>query len=354
MPKKKTNNSKPEVAFFEIEPWEQEYIKNNLKGFNLRFFEGEVDKKDLKQLKKLAVLSPFIYSKVDKDILCCLPELKLVTTRSTGFDHIDLKETDKNKIKVTNVPFYGENTVAEHAFALILSLSRNIHLSHERTMRGDFRLDGLQGFDLQGKTIGIIGGGHIGQHVVRIARGFGMEVLVSDPNQDPRLAKKLGFKYATLDSLLKKSQVISLHAPYNKHTHHLINCKNIKLIQAGAILVNTARGGLIDTTALVEALHDGRLSGVGLDVLEAEKYVFKEERELVTPKFSVKPKQDKEWLKTIVEQHVLINSSQVVVTPHNAFNSKEALQRILDTTIENIVKWHNKQKLTNQVIIRKK
>lgn len=193
MPKKKTNNSKPEVAFFEIEPWEQEYIRKNLKGFNLRFFEEAIDKKDLKQLKKLAVLSPFIYSKVDKDILCCLPELKLVTTRSTGFDHVDLKEAAKSNIKVCNVPFYGENTVAEHAFALILSLSRNIHLSHERTMRGDFRLDGLQGFDLKDKTIGIVGGGHIGQHVARIARGFEMNVLVSDPNQDPKLAKKIWF-----------------------------------------------------------------------------------------------------------------------------------------------------------------
>ncbi|MBT4349833.1 hydroxyacid dehydrogenase [bacterium] len=353
MTKKKLNNTKPEVAFFEIEPWEQEYIKKGLKGFKLRFFENIIGKKDLKNLKNISVLSPFIYSKVDKNILESLPALKLVATRSTGFDHIDVAGADKKKVKVCNVPFYGENTVAEHAFALILSLSRNIHLSHERTMKGDFRLDGLQGFDLKDKTIGIIGGGHIGQHVARIARGFEMNILVSDPNRDPKLAKRFGFKYTSLENLLKKSQVITLHAPYNKHTHHLINCKNIKLIQPGTILVNTARGGLIDTTALVEALHDGRLAGLGTDVLEAEKYVFKEERELVSPKFTGKPKEDKEWLKTIVEQHVLINSSQVVVTPHNAFNSKEALQRILDTTIENITKWYTKKKLNNQVIIKK-
>jgi len=298
-------------------------------------------------------LSPFIYSKVGKDVLENLPALKLIATRSTGFDHIDVIGANEKKIKVCNVPFYGENTVAEHAFALILSLSRNIHLSHERTMKGDFRLDGLQGFDLKDKTIGIIGGGHIGQHVARIARGFEMKVLVSDPNRDLKLAKRFGFKYTSLENLLKKSRVITLHAPYNKHTQHLLNRRNIKLIQPGTILVNTARGGLIDTTALVEALHDGRLSGLGLDVLEAEKYVFKEERELVSPKFTGKPRIDKEWLKTIVEQHVLINSSQVVVTPHNAFNSREALQRILDTTIENIVKWHNKKKLNNQVITNK-
>lgn len=344
---------KPELAFFETEAWEAEYLQKKLKGFKLRFFEEVLDKKDLKILNKVEVLSPFIYSKINKDIIDNLPNLKMITTRSTGFDHVDLKEATAKKIKVCNVPFYGENTVAEHAFALILALSRNIHLSHERTMRGDFRLDGLQGFDLKGKTIGIIGGGHIGQHVARIANGFEMNVLISDPYRDQKLAKKFKFKYATLESLLKNSDVITLHAPYNKHTHHLINRKNIKLIKTGAILVNTARGGLIDTTALVEALRKGILTGIGLDVLEAEKYVFKEERELICPQFTGHPRQDTEWLKTIVEQHVLINSERVIVTPHNAFNSREALIRILDTTIANIIAWANNKKLSNQVFLKK-
>jgi D-lactate dehydrogenase len=337
---------KPEIAFFEIEPWEREYLQKKLGNFKLRFFEGILEKKDIRSLQDADVLSPFIYSKINKEVISHLPNLKLITTRSTGFDHIDLNIATQKKIKVCNVPFYGENTVAEHTFALILSLSRHIHRSHERTMRGDFRLDGLQGFDLKDRTIGIIGCGHIGQHVVRMARGFQMNILVYDPKRDAKLAKRLGFKYATLNKLLQNSDAITLHAPYNKHTRHLLNRRNIKLIKPGAILVNTARGGLIDTTALVESLRKGKLVGIGLDVLEAEKYVFKEERELISPQFTGNPREDKEWLKTIVEQHVLINSDQVVVTPHNAFNSKEALQRILDTTIENILNWHNKKKLT--------
>ena len=346
------NVTKPELAFFELENWEQDYLKKRLAGFKLRFFSQPIEEVDIKLLKNASVISPFIYSKINKEVLQDLPQVKLITTRSTGFDHIDLKEAGLKKIKVCNVPFYGENTVAEHAFALILSISRNIHRSYERTMRGDFRLDDLQGFDLKGKTIGIIGGGHIGQHVARMAHGFEMNVLVFDPFPNKALAKKLHFKYVSLEYLLKNSQVITLHAPYNKKTHHLINTKNIKLIKPGSILVNTARGALIDTTALVDALRKGILTGVGLDVLEAEKYVFKEERELVCPQFTGNPRQDKEWLKTIVEQHVLINSDRVVVTPHNAFNSKEALERILNTTIGNILAWSKNKKLVNQVVVK--
>lgn len=345
-------NTKPEIAFFEVEDWEQIYLKKKLANFKLRFFNQPIEEVDKKLLKNVSVISPFIYSKIGKNIFEDLAALKLVTTRSTGFDHIDVKAAELKKIKVCNVPFYGENTVAEHAFALILSISRNIHRSYERTMRGDFRLDGLQGFDLKGKTIGIIGGGHIGQHVARMARGFEMNILVFDPFPNKALAKKLHFQYVTLENLLKKSNVITLHAPYNKKTHHLINMKNIKLIKPGSILINTARGPLADTTALVEALRKGILIGMGLDVLEVEKYVFKEERELVCPQFTGNPRQDKEWLKTIVEQHVLINSDRVVVTPHNAFNSKEALERILDTTIENILAWSKNKKLVNQVIVK--
>jgi D-lactate dehydrogenase len=346
------DNLKAELAFFELENWEQDYLKKRLAGFKLRFFSQPIEEVEKKLLKNATVISPFIYSKITKDVLDDLPNVQLITTRSTGFDHIDVKAATMKKIKVCNVPFYGENTVAEHAFALILSLSRNIHLSHDRTMRGDFRLEGLQGFDLKGKTIGIVGGGHIGQHVARMARGFEMNVLVFDPFPNKALAKKLHFQYVTLENLLKKSDVITLHAPYNKKTHHLINLKNIKHIKTGALLVNTARGGLIDTTALVEALRKGNLSGIALDVLEAEKYVFKEERELICPQFTGNPRQDKEWLKTIVEQHVLINSERVIITPHNAFNSKEALQRILDTTVENILAWSKKKKLNNLVVVK--
>ncbi len=340
--------NKLNIAFFEIEDWEKDYLSKKLKSFKLNFFKDVLVKKDLVKIKDIDILSPFIYTKVNKDVIKSLPKLKLIATRSTGFDHIDLKSA--KSIKVANVPYYGENTVAEHTFALILSLSRKIHQAYQRTSRGNFSLEGLRGFDLKDKTIGIIGCGHIGQHVVRMAKGFEMNVLVFDPKRDNKVAKRLGFKYATLNDLLKKSDVISLHAPYNKKTHHLINLKNIKLIKKGAILVNTARGGLIDTTALVDGLRTERLSGIGLDVLEEEKFILKEEAQLLSPYLCSTDKRGaQDCLKTIVEGHMLLVSDKVIVTPHNAFNSQEALERILDTTVENILDFSKKKKIKNLV-----
>ena len=259
-----------------------------------------------------------------------LPNLKFVTTMSTGFDHIDLATCKSKKIPVSNVPFYGENTVAEHTMALILSLSRHIPKSIEKMQHYDFDLSDVRGFDLKGKTLGLIGMGHIGQHVARMAKGFEMKVIVSDPKKDPKIAKNLGIKYVKLEKLLGSSDVISLHAPYNKKTHHLINKDNIKLIKKGACLVNTARGGLIETQALMTALDKKIISCAGLDVLEEECFI-KEEKELLA-----KPFQKSCDLKTILQGHMLIQDPRVLVTPHNAFNSDEALQRILDTTVDNI------------------
>lgn len=343
-------NKKPRVAFFEVEPWEKEYLSKALKGFKLYFYGEVLDSKTIKEVEQVDILSPFIYSKITKDVIKSFPNLKLITTRSTGFDHIDIKSAKLAKVKVANVPTYGANTVAEHTFALILSLSRKIHQAYERTSRGNFSLDGLRGFDLRAKTIGVVGCGNIGQHVIRIAKGFGMNVLAFDVKRNSKLAKKFGFKYSTLDNLLKKSDVISLHAPYNKHTHHLINRKNMKFVKDGAILINTARGGLVDTTALVDGLRSGKLSGIGLDVLEEEKYILKEEAELLSPHFNSNNKQDiNEYLQTIVEGHMLLVSNKVIVTPHNAFNSQEALERILDTTIENIKACCKGSKIKNEV-----
>lgn len=338
------------IVFFEVEPWEKEYLKKRLPGMQLYFFGDVLQGKDLSKIKEVNVLSPFIYSKINTAVIKKLANLKLVATRSTGFDHVDLKAAKAAKVLVANVPTYGENTVAEHTFALILSLSRKIHQSYERTSRGNFSLEGLRGFDLKGRTIGIVGCGHIGQHVVRMAKGFEMKVLVYDIKKNPKLARQLGFHYANLNELLKKSDIVSLHAPYNKATHHIINRKNIKMIKKGALLINTARGGLVDTTALVDGLRSGRLAGIGLDVLEEEKYILKEEAQLLSPHFGVKGKASlAEYLRTIVEGHMLLISDKVIVTPHNAFNSQEALERILDTTIENIKDFAAKKRLKNLV-----
>lgn len=321
---------KLKIAFFETEPWEIDFIKKQLKKFDLLFFADKISEQDFDKLSDVDIISPFIYSILDKKVLSSLKSLKYITTRSTGFDHIDLVNCHKQKILVSNVPIYGENTVAEHAFALILNLSRKISQSVARTKKGDFSLVDLRGFDLAGKTLGIVGMGNIGRHMARIASGFEMKILAYDLKKDLKFAKKLGFKYVDLSYLLKNSDIVSLHTGLNKKTYHLINLKTLKLFKKGCYLINTSRGGICDTTALLQGLQQGIFSGLGLDVIEEECFI-KEERELLSSIFNKKCD-----LQTALEDHILLNQSNVIVTPHNAFNSQEALQRILDTTVENI------------------
>ncbi|HLD58435.1 MAG TPA: NAD(P)-dependent oxidoreductase, partial [archaeon] len=249
------------IVFAEVEEWEQEPIQKNLpKNFNARLLHESINELTRKELEKTRILSIFIYSKIDRAMLEKMPLLEAIATRSTGTDHIDLEECRKRGIKVYNVPTYGENTVAEHTFGLILALSRKIYQAINRAKKGDFSVAGLQGFDLKGKTIGIIGMGNIGKHVARIAKGFGMAIIAFDIEKNQKLAKKLGFKYAGFDFLLQNSDIVTLHVPYNKNTHHLINRQNIGRIKKGAIIVNTARGGLIETNALIKALESHRIS----------------------------------------------------------------------------------------------
>jgi len=317
------------IAFFEVKQWEKDYIKKNLRKHELLFFEEPLTNKNVSNIKCVDAVSIFIYSRLDKKLLSKIPELKLIATRSTGFDHIDINFCKKKKITVCNVPYYGENTVAEHTFALILALSRNVHKSYVRTLRDDFSIDGLTGFDLKGKTIGIIGGGHIGMHVARMAKGFEMKVLVFDLSRNRKLAKKMSFEYVSFESLLKRSDIITIHVPHNAYTHHLINKRSVKQIKKGAILINTARGAIVDTNALLYALDNNILGGAGLDVIEGEELV-KEEKQLLHETGNIK-----KW-REIVRDHKIFRMDNVVFTPHNAFNSKEALIRILETTVENI------------------
>ena len=200
------------IAFFEIKPWEKAYLKKNLKQHNLDFFEEKINDTNLSKAKNADIVSVFIYSKINADILKKIPGIKMIATRSTGFDHIDIKEAKKKNIPVCNVPYYGENTVAEHTFALILSLSRNVHKSYVRTLKNNFSIKGLTGFDLKGKTIGIVGGGHIGMNVAKIAKGFSMNVLIYDLQRQTFLSEVMGFEYTSFEDLLKKSDIIVVYA----------------------------------------------------------------------------------------------------------------------------------------------
>ncbi len=317
------------IAFFEIKDWEQRYLADRLPETTAHFESGSLDAARLTALRDVECLSVFIYSRVTPEALAALPALRMIATRSTGFDHIDLEACRKRGVAVSNVPSYGENTVAEHTFALLLMLSRKVHQSYAQVRAGRVDLAGLTGFDLQGKTIGVIGAGRIGLHVIRIARGFGMPVLACDVRRDPFLADLLGFRYVEMERVLGESDIVTLHCPLTPATRHLIGREQIRQMKPGALLVNTARGALVDTDALVEALESGQLGGAGLDVLEGEELI-KEEKQLLHEKLDV------ERLHAAVRNRVLLAREDVVFTPHNAFNSHEALVRILDTTLANL------------------
>ena len=324
-------SSKKHLVFIDREKWERDIFQKHFLRYHLTFLNnlGAFDK-----IRDAEVLSVFINTKVTENVLTKLPKLKFITTRSTGFDHIDAYACRKRGIKVANVPTYGENTVAEHTFGLILSLSRKIHQAVQRTKLSDFSIKGLRGFDLKGRTIGVIGAGHIGQHVIRIAHGFEMKVLVSDPCVNQKLAKEMNFKLVGLKELLKNSDIVTLHCPLCPSTYQLINTKNIILMKKGGILINTARGELIDNRSIVNGLKKGILAGVGLDVLEEEQLIHHEDN-LLDSGFNMQA------IRNIIEGHVLLKHPDVIVTPHIAFNSREAIERIVNTTVFNIQSYLN-------------
>lgn len=317
------------IVFFELEPWEENYVKSSISDYEIVFTKEKLTIENVAKYTDAKIISAFIYSEITKDLIDKLPNLKFITTRSMGFDHIDIEYCKQKGIAVAYVPTYGAHTVAEHTFALLLAISRKIIPSSERAKKGEFGNEELEGFDLFGKTIGVMGTGNIGRNVCEIALSFGMKVLAFSHHQDPELTAK-GVRYVDLNDLLASCDVISLHLPHTKETEHIINMQNIQNVQKGAILINTARGALIETQAIVEGLEKGILSAAGLDVLE-EEADLREERELLSQEYLSKVD-----LKTQLLNHVLLTRQDVIITPHNAFNSKEALQEILEVTVTNI------------------
>ncbi len=323
------------TAFFEADKEEKNFLSENKKiketGLEPVFFEGPLDKDNLPKDRSFEAISVFVGSELDAETLGNFESLKFIATRSTGFDHIDLEYCKEEGIKVSNVPSYGEHTVAEYAFALILNLSRRVYEAYENVRdEGDWSVKGLQGFDLKGKTIGVVGTGNIGRNSVKIAHGFGMNILAADVKPDEEFAKEYGLKYVELDELLSKSDIVTLHVPYLESTHHLINKDNIKKMKKGAYLINTSRGPVVETEALVKTLQEKHLGGAGLDVLE-EEGITKDEFG-----FLLAGGREEGDLKTVIANHVLVDMPNVIVTPHNAFNTRSAWERILSTTVDNL------------------
>lgn len=290
------------------------------------------------------VVSVFADSHVTKEMIEQMPNLQLLACRSTGFNNIDLDAAFEHGIAVVNVPNYGSNTVAEYAFAMLLTLSRKLPQVMEQTRAGHLRHEDLRGTDLAGKTLGIIGTGKIGLKMAEIAKGFGMKLRGYDPYPNHAQANKLGLTYSSLTELVEYSDVISLHAPYSKENHHLIDVSVLARCKPGAILINTARGELVDTKALVLALQENQLAAAGLDVLEDEQLMDHSEEMLLLRADHV----DDEKLQHSLEISTLERMPNVIVTKHNAFNTIEAVSRINDTTLQNINNFYNGQ-TSNQV-----
>lgn len=322
------------VVVTEIEGWEKDYLAAQpaTARWDVAYYAETVAGVGSADREQMGVLSCFIRSQVDREFLDQCPKLRFIATRSTGYDHIDMQACAERGIVVSNVPVYGENTVAEHTFGLILALSRNVYAAVDRMKRGDMSIEGLLGFDLYGKTLGVVGAGKIGLHVIRIGRAMNMRVLAFDTKPQGILAEVLGFEYCSLEDLLRQADVVSLHVPLNPHTLHLLNDERLGMMKPGAILVNTSRGAVVDSSALLTMLNDGRLAGAALDVLEGEQVIS--EDFILSHGIG---EGDLDKLRLAVEAYQLMHHPKVLVTPHIAFYSREALQRILRTTVENVV-----------------
>lgn len=318
------------ILFLYKEDWEKDYIGDKFAPHEVHFYKSFEETPE-EVLSTTEILSVFVSHQCKAEEMAKLPNLKLIATRSTGFDYVDIPLARSKGIEVSYVPSYGENTVAEFAFALLLSLSRKIPEAHEQvTETGSFLQADLRGFDLKGKTVGVVGTGRIGCNFIKMAKGFNMDVVAYDPFPKSGLDQELGFRYASFEETLSQADIISLHAPLTENTKHMINDGSIYHIKRGAVLINTARGGLVQTSSLVKALEEGIISAAGLDVLEEEGDMGDEMKLLSNPHPRL------EELKNVVSNNYLINHPRVIVTPHIAFNTGEAVKRILDTTIDNI------------------
>lgn len=327
--------TKVKVVFFDIKDFEEDYLRTN-QPENCEFImiNGAIQKvidQYIDQVRDADIISIFTTSRTPAEILDKFSNLKMVAARSTGFNHIDLNYCKQNNITVVNVPRYGDCTVAEFAFGLLLDIMRKITMAYDNLKNGVINIQGYVGNDLNQKTIGIIGTGAIGSHAVKIADGFCMKILAFDPYPKKELEEKYNLQYVDLDTLYKESNIISIHAPSTKENFHMVDEEAFSKMKKGVIIVNTARGEIMDTQALYRAIKNGIVAGAGLDVLECEDIINREDEYLMNVDCI-----DLGCLTRTLLNHKLLEMPNVIVTPHVAFDSIEAIYRILQTTITNI------------------
>ena len=329
---------KPVIAFFGTKPYDEKSfnIANELYGFDIRYYKGHLNKNNLILTQGADVVCIFVNDTADKDIIDAMVEngVKLLALRNAGFNNVDLKAAE-GKLKVVRVPAYSPYAVAEYAVALMLTLNRKINRAYWRTRDGNFSLHGLMGFDMHGKTVGIIGTGKIAKILIRILKGFGMNILANDLYPDYKFAQEMGITYTSLDELYHNADIISLHCPLTDETKYIINADSISKMKDGVMLINTGRGMLIHTNDLIEGLKNKKIGSAGLDVYEEESEYFYED------------KSDK-----IIDDDALarlLSFNNVVVTSHQAFFTHEAMQNIAETTLQNIQDFINNKELINEV-----
>ncbi|MFN3160694.1 MAG: 2-hydroxyacid dehydrogenase [Rubinisphaera brasiliensis] len=326
------------VAFFSTKPYDRRFFTaaNEQHGFELKFFEPRLTPETMALAQGFDAVCVFVNDQLDADILEQLKEagIKTIALRCAGFNNVDLKAAEEAGLQVVRVPAYSPYAVAEHTVGLMLTLNRRIHRAYNRVREANFALDGLLGFDFHGKTVGVIGTGRTGALTAKIMHGFGCDLLGSDMRENPDCLE-LGMKYMPVDDLLAKADVVTLHCPLTPETEHLINEERVQKMKPGVMLINTSRGRVVDTKAVIEGLKSGQIGSVGMDVYEEEADYFFEDLS-----------------NNVIADDVLarlLTFPNVLVTGHQAFFTREAMQAIADTTLNNLQEIEKTGKCDNAV-----
>ncbi|WP_026950282.1 2-hydroxyacid dehydrogenase [Algoriphagus mannitolivorans] len=326
------------IAFFSTKSYDRESFENHVVDFKheISFLEVRLDLTTLSLAEGHQAICTFVNDTIHEDILRKMSQMgiRLIALRCAGYNQVDLKSASKYGITVVRVPAYSPEAVAEHAFALILTLSRKTHKAYNRVRENNFSLEGLTGVNIFGKTIGVVGTGAIGRAFCRIAKGFGCKVLAYDVIENEEM-KQLGVEYLPLPEVLSQSNIISLHCPLTPETKHLINRETLSLMQTGVALINTSRGALIDTKEVIKALKSRKIGFLGIDVYEQEEHIFFQN-------LSEEILLDEEIAR-------LMTFPNVLITGHQAFLTKEALAQIASTTLRNLQEFEERKPLTNEV-----
>lgn len=326
------------IAFFDTKEYDRklfdEYNKNY--GYEITYLESKLNSETAPLAKGFDVVCIFVNDVVDEKTIEILKEAgaKLLALRCAGFNNVDIKKLG-DELPAVRVPEYSPYAVAEHAVALLLSIDRKIYKAYQRTKKYNFTLNGLLGFDIHGKTVGVVGAGKIGRAFINIMNGFGTRILVYDKFQDENTAKEMNFEYVDLDTLYKESDIISLHCPLMEDNYKMINEESLNKMKDGVVLINTSRGKLIDTKSLIKKLQEGKIGGLGLDVYEDEEEFFLNDM-------------SNSYIRD-EELSILLTMPNVVVTSHQAFFTEEALNKIALDTCENIKEFFETGECKNRV-----